>query len=73
MSVIFMMLALSGFPSRQYRNDSRLYKPVVNIAPQLLDFTLETVPEATQELKGETKERLDEFTKPDTPAPTQKK
>lgn len=73
MSVIFMMLSLRGFPSRQYRNDSRLYKPVVNIAPQLLDFTLEQVPEATQELKGETKERLDEFTKPDTPAPTQKK
>jgi uncharacterized membrane protein required for colicin V production len=71
MSVIFMMLSLNGFPSRQYRNDSRLYKSVVNIAPQLLDFTLETVPEATEELKGQTKERLDEFTKPDKPAPTQ--
>ncbi len=72
MSVVFMMLALTGFPSRQYRIDSRLYKSVVNIAPQLLDFTLETVPETTQELKGQTKERLDEFTKPDTPAPAQK-
>jgi len=73
MSVIFMMLALTGFPSRQYRNDSRLYKSVVNIAPQLLDFTLEVVPETTEELKLETKERLDEFTKPDTPAPSQTK
>ncbi|MEX1138860.1 MAG: CvpA family protein [Bacteroidota bacterium] len=72
-SVIFMMLSLTGFPSRQYRTDSRLYKAIINIAPQLLDFTLETVPEATRELKGETKERLDEFTKPDTPAPAQKK
>lgn len=73
MSVIFMMLALTGFPSRSYRNDSRLYKSVVNIAPSLLDFTLETVPQTTEELKGETKERLDEFTKPDPkkPAPTQ--
>ncbi|MEX2117128.1 MAG: CvpA family protein [Bacteroidota bacterium] len=72
MSVIFMMLALRGFPSRQYRVDSRLYKPILNIAPQVLDFTLETVPEATEDLRGETKERLDEFTKPDTPAPAQK-
>ncbi|MBI4418076.1 MAG: CvpA family protein [Ignavibacteriales bacterium] len=72
MSVIFMMLNLTGFPSRSYRNDSRLYKPVVNIAPQILDFTLEVVPEKTGEIKGQAKERLDEFTKPDKPAPKQK-
>ena len=73
MSVVFMMLSLVGFPSRQYRIDSRLYKSVINIAPQLLDFTLEVVPEKTAEIKGETKERLDEFTKPDQPrAPQQK-
>jgi len=71
MSVVFMMLSLVGFPSRQYRIDSRLYKSVVNIAPKLLDFTLEVVPEKTEEIKGRTQERLDEFTKPDQRRPAQ--
>lgn len=71
MSAMFMMLNLTGFPSRQYRNDSRLYKTVVNVAPQMLDFILEVVPEKSGELQEKTKERLDEFTKPDSPAPQQ--
>lgn len=69
MSVVFMMLALQRFPSRQYRVDSRLYKPVANLAPQLLDFTLNVVPEATMDLKDKSKERLDEFGKPKAPQP----
>lgn len=77
MSVVFMMLALQQFPSRTYRIDSRLYKPVANLAPQLLDFTLNTVPEAAEEVKDKGKERLDEFGKPNAsqaqPAPAQKK
>jgi len=67
MSALFMMLNLTGFPSRTYRNDSRLYKPVVNAAPQILDFILEVVPEKSEEIEGKAKERLDELTKPDKP------
>ncbi len=65
MSVVLMMLGLLRFPSRTYRVDSRLYKSVVNIAPQLLDFTMNVVPETTGELQEEAKTRVDEFTKPD--------
>ena len=62
MSVIFMMLGLLRFPSRTYRVDSRLYKPVVNIAPQLLDISMNVEEQA--------KERIEELTKP---APSQGK
>lgn len=70
MSVVFMMLALQRFPSHQYRVDSRLYKSVANLAPQLLDFSLNTVPEVTGEIKDKGQERIDELTKP---APAEKK
>ncbi|MBI2619982.1 MAG: CvpA family protein [Ignavibacteriales bacterium] len=70
MSVIFMILALQRFPSRQYRIDSRLYTSVVNVAPMLLDFTLEVVPETTQEFKGKAEERIGDFTKPDPATPS---
>lgn len=68
MSVIFMMLGLLRFPSRTYRVDSRLYKTVVNIAPQLLDISMNVEEQA--------KEHLEDLTKPapsQVPAPSEKK
>jgi len=77
MSAIFMILALQRIPSRTYRVDSRLYGTVVNLAPQFLDFTLTTVPVATEEIKAKTGQRLDSLTKPEDgakkPAPAEKK
>ena len=38
-SSLLFVFALTGFPSRETKRDARLYKPIVNIAPQILDFT----------------------------------
>lgn len=37
-SSLLLMMAFSGMPSRATSHDSRLYKPLVNIAPQILDL-----------------------------------
>jgi uncharacterized membrane protein required for colicin V production len=39
LSCIFYIFTFSGFPDREMSRDTRLYKPVVNIAPQILDLT----------------------------------
>lgn len=56
-SVLLMIFALEDVPSKQAKMDSRLYKSVVNIAPQIMDFASSLIPEATQ--------RIDELTRPD--------
>jgi uncharacterized membrane protein required for colicin V production len=38
-SSMLVILALSGFPDRETSRDTRFYKAVVNIAPQILDIT----------------------------------
>ncbi len=38
-SSLLFIFALSGFPDIQNKRDSQFYKSVVNIAPQILDFT----------------------------------
>lgn len=38
-SSMLVILSLSGFPDRETSRDTRLYKPFVNIAPQILDIT----------------------------------
>lgn len=55
-SAILMVYSVEGVPSKQAKRDSRFYRLVVNIAPQILDATSGIVPE----FKG----RLDELTKP---------
>lgn len=67
MSVIFMILGLVRFPSRTYRVDSRLYKPVVNIAPQLLDISTTVEEEAKEHIEGLTKPAPSQG-KPPTPS-----
>jgi uncharacterized membrane protein required for colicin V production len=44
-SSLLFIFALSGFPSRETKRDARLYKPIVNLAPQILDFTSNLNPE----------------------------
>ncbi|MBM4169060.1 MAG: CvpA family protein [Ignavibacteria bacterium] len=60
-SVLLMVFTTAEFPSRQTKTDSRLYKPIVNIAPQIMDFLSTMGPEA--------RERIDEMTKPQAPKP----
>ncbi len=60
-SAILMMLATQGWPSRQARKESRLYRSLVNIAPSLLDTSTTLLPEA--------QERLKELTRPQPVAP----
>jgi len=39
LSCLLFILAQTGFPSLEIKRDARLYKPIVNIAPQILDLT----------------------------------
>jgi uncharacterized membrane protein required for colicin V production len=51
LSSLLYIFALSGIPSREATYESSLYKPIVNIAPQILDFGSATAPEAVEHLK----------------------
>jgi len=51
LSSLLFIFAMSGFPSRDVARDSRFYKPIVNIAPEILDFTSTTGPETLENLK----------------------
>ncbi len=53
-SILFMM-AFSGSPSRKTVEDSRLYKPLVNLAPQILDLGAELGPGAVKNIEDLTK------------------
>jgi uncharacterized membrane protein required for colicin V production len=44
-SSVLVILALSGFPDKETSRDTRLYKAVVNIAPQILDLSNVVNPE----------------------------
>ena len=61
LSSLLFIFALVGIPERETVRDSRFYKTVVNIAPQILDFTSTLGPDAIEKLKevgnpGEIKE-----------------
>lgn len=51
MSGLLMIYALQGIPSRTTSRDSRLYRPIVNIAPQIVDFITTAGPEAKTKLQ----------------------
>jgi uncharacterized membrane protein required for colicin V production len=51
LSCLLYIFALSGVPSHATSRDSKFYRPVVNIAPQFLDFISVMEPEAMQKLK----------------------
>jgi uncharacterized membrane protein required for colicin V production len=54
-SSLLLILAFQGFPSRATIRDSRLYKPIVNIAPQILDLGAEIGPGAMKNIENLTK------------------
>ena len=51
-SAMLMIFALQGTPSRATARDSRFYKPVVNIAPEIVDFLVNIEPESKDAMKG---------------------
>ncbi len=54
-SCFLFFLAMQGSPSRQTARDSRLYKPLANLAPQILDLGAELGPEAAKHLDSLTR------------------
>ncbi len=56
-SCFLFFMALQGSPSRQTVRESRLYKPLANLAPQILDLGAELGPEAAKQ--------IDSLTRPD--------
>ena len=54
-SAILFMMAFRGMPSRGTAHDSRLYKPLVNIAPQILDLGAEVGPGAMKNIQDLTR------------------
>jgi uncharacterized membrane protein required for colicin V production len=57
LSCLFFILARTGFPSHDIKRDSMFYKPVVNIAPQILDATSFIDSESAQTMKEVQRER----------------
>jgi uncharacterized membrane protein required for colicin V production len=56
-SSILLIMAFQGMPSRTTARDSRLYRPLVNLAPQILDLGAEIGPG--------TMKNLEDLTRPD--------
>lgn len=54
-SSLLLILAFQGVPSRDTIRDSRLYKPLVNLAPQIIDLGAEVGPGAVKNLENLTK------------------
>jgi uncharacterized membrane protein required for colicin V production len=50
-SSLLYIFALSGFPSRESARESRFYRPIVNIAPLVLDFASIEGTEAMDKIK----------------------
>jgi uncharacterized membrane protein required for colicin V production len=50
-SSMLFIFALSGFPDQETKRDARFYKPIVNIAPQILDIASSLDSETTDKLK----------------------
>jgi membrane protein required for colicin V production len=56
-SSLLLILAMQGIPSRESAKGSRLYKHVVNLAPQILDFGSSILPQTQQHLEELTNPR----------------
>ena len=50
-SSLLFIFAFSGFPDHETKRDARLYKPIVNIAPQILDITSSLDSDTSDKLK----------------------
>ncbi|MBI5463881.1 MAG: CvpA family protein [Ignavibacteriales bacterium] len=51
LSGLLFILAMGGPLSKDVTNDSRFYKPIVNLAPQVLDLTATAGPQALEKIK----------------------
>jgi len=51
LSCLFFIFAQTGFPSHDIKRDSMFYKPIVNIAPQILDLTSLVESESNEKIK----------------------
>jgi uncharacterized membrane protein required for colicin V production len=51
LSGFLFLMAIIGFPSKSFKRDSRIYKSVVNIAPQILDEVMTLGPETLEQLR----------------------
>ena len=51
LSCLFFIFAQTGFPLHDIKRDSMFYKPIVNIAPQILDVTSLIESESSEKLK----------------------
>ncbi len=60
LSSFLFIMTMAGWPSKAMKRDSRIYRGIVNIAPQILDAVTTLGPEAMEGLK--------ELSSPDTPA-----
>jgi uncharacterized membrane protein required for colicin V production len=58
LSCLFFILAQTGFPSRDLKRDSMFYKPIVNIAPQILDETSFIETQTMEKLNDTDKEQV---------------
>ncbi|RCK77290.1 MAG: hypothetical protein IGBAC_1599 [Ignavibacteriae bacterium] len=45
-SLVLLVLKFGDIPSEETRNDSLLYKDIVNVTPKVFDFFLGVVPES---------------------------
>lgn len=82
LSSFLFIMTMSGWPSRAMTRDSRIYRGIVNLSPQILDAVTTLGPEAVEGLKqmtspeapGQTKEKLKEASKrlPSSSAVTRK-
>lgn len=72
LSALLFILALAGIPSRETARYSKFYKPIVNIAPQILDVASTTGTETFDKIKKygspddakkDTSSKIDEKTK----------
>ena len=52
LSSLLFIFAMAGFPSRETKRDARLYPPIVNIAPQILDFVSSINSDSNENVKG---------------------
>lgn len=59
-STILMVMAIHGSPRRSITKDSKLYKPTVNIAPQILDIISTVTEESKKALKAIEDQSLNE-------------
>ncbi|HWP82050.1 MAG TPA: CvpA family protein [Bacteroidota bacterium] len=50
-SFLLTLMTRHGVPGPEVRKDARLYGPVVNVAPQIMDMAGESAPEALEELQ----------------------